>query len=117
MLYNNISIVDIIQQRKELAKIEYGCNIFLWILLRAEYDTRLIFKRSKAGLNSVFLDWLPNQVRKNTVCPTIYFYLFFTSFPKALAGCEIQTASSSIWTRVAVSISDDDNLYTTRILD
>ena len=27
--------------------------------------------------------------------------------------CEMQSVSSRIWTRVAVSISDDDNHYTT----
>ena len=33
------------------------------ILPQARYNTKLIFKWSKAGLNSVllFLDWLPNQ--------------------------------------------------------
>ena len=34
-------------------------------------------------------------------------------FPRVLVLCEMQSASSRIWTRVAVSISYDDNHYTT----
>ena len=37
----------------------------------------------------------------------------FIPFPRVLVLCEIQSASSRIWTRVAVSISYDDNHYTT----
>ena len=31
--------------------------------------------------------------------------------------CEMQTAASKIWTRVTVSISCDDNHYTTGVLN
>ena len=49
------------------------------------------------------------------------YYLFmaggriveFILFPTLLAQCEIQTATSRIWTRVAVIISHDDIHYTT----
>ena len=33
-------------------------------------------------------------------------------YPSVLVVCEKQSASSRIWTRVAVSISNDDNHYT-----
>ena len=34
-------------------------------------------------------------------------------FPRVLVLCEMQSVSSKIWTRVTVSISCDDNHYTT----
>ena len=34
----------------------------------------------------------------------------FILFPRVLVLCEMQSVSSRIWTRVAVSISYDDNL-------
>ena len=37
----------------------------------------------------------------------------FIPFPRVLVLCEMQSVSSRIWTRVAVSISYDDNHYTT----
>ena len=37
----------------------------------------------------------------------------FIPFPRVLVQCEMQSVSSRIWTRVAVSISYDDNHYTT----
>ena len=37
----------------------------------------------------------------------------FIPFPRVLVLCEMHSASSKIWTRVAVSISYDDNHYTT----
>ena len=37
----------------------------------------------------------------------------FIHFPRVLVLCEMQSASSRIWTRVAVFISYDDNYYTT----
>ena len=36
------------------------------------------------------------------------------TFPKGLVLWEMQSVSSRIWTRVAVSISYDDNHYTAR---
>ena len=36
----------------------------------------------------------------------------FIPFPKVLVLCEMQSVLSRIWTRVAVSISYDDNHYT-----
>ena len=37
----------------------------------------------------------------------------FIPFPRVLVLCEMQSISSRIWTRVVVSISYDDNHYTT----
>ena len=37
----------------------------------------------------------------------------FIPFPSVFVICEMQSVSSRIWTRVAVSISYDDNHYTT----
>ena len=55
---------------------------------------------------------------KNLVCPTILpiagaRIIGFIPFPRVLVLCEMQSVSSRIWTRVAVSISYDDNHYTT----
>ena len=36
----------------------------------------------------------------------------FIPFPRVLVMCEMQSVSSRIWTRVAVSITYDDNHYT-----
>ena len=53
--------------------------------------------------------------------PSLLYYLpiaggriiGFIPFPRVLVLCEIQFASSRIWTRFAVAISYDDNHYTT----
>ena len=44
--------------------------------------------------------------------PSLPYYLPI-AFPSVLFQCEMQSVSSRIWTRVAVSISYDDNHYTT----
>ena len=51
---------------------------------------------------------------KNLVCPTIlpiagWRIIGFIPFPRVLVLCEMQSVSFRIWTRVAVSISFDDN--------
>ena len=53
---------------------------------------------------------------KKPVCPTILpiaggRIIGFIPFPRVLVLCEMQSVSSRIWTRVAVSISYDDNHY------
>ena len=74
------------------------------------------FKRSLTGLNSEFSF-------SKTICltkaeePSLSYYLpitggriiWFIPFPKILVLCKMQSVSSRIWTRVAVSISYDDN--------
>ena len=79
-----------------------------------------IFKRSLTGLNSEFsfsyTSWLTKAEE-----PSLPYYLpiargriiRFIPFPRVLVLCEMQSFSSRIWTRVAVSISYDDNYYTT----
>ena len=79
-----------------------------------------IFKRSLTGLNSEFsFSWTSCLTKAEE--PSLSYYLpiagrriiGFIAFPRVLVLCEIQSASSRIWTRVAVSISYDDNHYTT----
>ena len=76
---------------------------------RARYDTKSLFKTS---------------------CPTkaeelsLPYYLLiaggriigFIPFSRILVPCEMQSVSSRIWTRIVVSISCDDNHYTTSIV-
>ena len=87
---------------------------------RAGYDTRSIFKRSLTGFNSEFSfseTCCLNKVEESS----LPYYLpiaggriiGFIPFSRVLVLCEMQSVSSRIWTRVAVSISDDDNHYTT----
>ena len=87
---------------------------------RAGYDTRSIFKRSLTGLNSEF-SFSKTSCRTKAEEPSLPNYLpiargriiGFIPFPRVLVLCEMQWISSRIWTRVAVSISYDDNHYTT----
>ena len=87
---------------------------------RAGYDTRSIFKRSLTGLNSEYSFSLTICLTKDEE-PSLSYYLpiaggriiGFIAFPRVLVLCEMQSVSSRIWTRVAVSISYDDNHYTT----
>ena len=85
--------------------------IFTNLSARAGYDTRSIFKRSLTGFNSEF-----------SFSPSPPYYLpilaggrifGFIPFPRVLVLWEMQSISSRIWTRVTVSISCDDNHYTT----
>ena len=72
------------------------------------------FKRSLTGLN---LELSFSKAEE----PSLPYYLpiaggrimGFMPFPRVLVQCEMQSVSSSIWTRVFVSISYDDNRYTT----
>ena len=86
---------------------------------RAGYDTRSIFKRSLTDLNSEFS--FKTSCLTKAEEPSISYYLpiaggriiGFIPFPRVLVQCEMQSVSSKIWTRVAVSISYNDNHYTT----
>ena len=83
---------------------------------RAGYDTRSIFKRSLTGLNSEFSFSYTSYLTKAEK-PSLPYYLpiaggriiGFIPFPRVLVLCEMQSVSSRIWTRVTVSISDEDN--------
>ena len=87
---------------------------------RAGYDTRSILKRSLTDLNSEFSFSLTSCHSKAEE-PSLSYYLpiaggrviGFIPFPRVLVLCEMPSVSSRIWTRVAVSISYNDNHYTT----
>ena len=78
------------------------------------------FKRSVTGLNSEFSFSYTSCLTKAEE-PRMPYYLpiargriiVFIRFPRVLLLCEMQSVSSWIWTRIAVSISCDDNHYTT----
>ena len=94
--------------------------IFTYPSARAGYDTSSIFKRSLTGLNSEF-SFSETSCLTKAEEPSLSYYLpiaggrinGFIHFPRVLVLCEMQLVSSRIWTRVAVSISYDDNHYTT----
>ena len=82
-------------------------------------DTRPVSKRSLTGLNSEFSFAYTSCLTKAEE-PSLPYYLpiargriiGFIPFPRVLVLCERQWIWSRIWTRVAVSISYDDNHYT-----
>ena len=87
---------------------------------RAGYDTRSIFKRSLTGLNSEFsFSWTSFLTKAEELSLPYYLpiagrgVIGFIPFPGVLVLCEMQSVSSRIRTRVAVSLSYDDNHYTT----
>ena len=95
--------------------------LFTNLSARAGYDTRSIFKRSLTGLNSKFSFSRTSCLTKAEEPSRFYYFthswggrriIGFIPFPRVLVLCEMQWASSRIWTRVAVSISYDDNHYT-----
>ena len=78
------------------------------------------FKRSLTGLNSEFsLSSTSCLTKAEEPSPSYYLpiaggrIIRFIPFPRVLVLCEMQSVSSRIWTRVAVSISCEDNHYTT----
>ena len=87
---------------------------------RAGYDTRSIFKRSLTGLNSEFSFSLTSSLTKAEETSLSCYLpiaggiiIGFIPFPRVLVQCEMPSVSSRIWTRVTVSISYNDNHYTT----
>ena len=100
--------------------------LFVYIYLftnpaaQAGYDTRSLFKRSLTVLNSEF-SFSQTSFLTKAEEPSLPYYLpiaggriiGFIPFPRVLVLCEMQSVMSRIWTRVAVSISYDDNDYTT----
>ena len=78
---------------------------------RGSIPGRIILKAQKMVLDAALL---------NTQFSLPYYLLIaggrvieFVPFPRVLVLCEMLSASSRIWTRVTVSISSDDNHYTT----
>ena len=99
----------------------HSCIILLILYIftnpsaRTGYDIRSILKRSLTGLNSEFSFSLTSCLTKAEE-PSLPYYLSiagFIPFPRVLVLCERQSVSSRIWTRVTMSISYDDNYYTT----
>ena len=87
---------------------------------REGYDKRSIFKLSLAGLNSEFSFSSTSCLTKAEEISLSYYLpiaggriIGFVPLPRVLR--EMQSVSSWIWTRVAVSISYDNNHYTTGI--
>ena len=87
---------------------------------RAGYDTRSIFKQSLTGFNSEF-SFAETSCLTKAEEPCLPYSLpiaggriiGFIPFSRVLVPCEMQSVSSRIWTRVAVSISYNDDHYTT----
>ena len=77
------------------------------------------FKRRLTGFNSEFSFSYTSCLKKDEE-PSLSYYLpiagggmiGFIPFPRVFVLCEMQSASSRIWTRIAVSISYVDNHYT-----
>ena len=94
--------------------------IFTTPSARAGYDTRSIFKRGLTGWNSKF-SFSETSCLTKAEEPSLPYYLpiaggriiGFIPFSRVLVLCEMQSVTSRIWTHVAVSISHDDNHYTT----
>ena len=88
--------------------------------LRQDMTQGQFFKQGLTGLNSEF-SFSKTSCLTKAEEPSLPYYLpmggeriiGFIPFPKVLVLCEMQSVSSRIWTRVVVSISYDDNHYTT----
>ena len=90
--------------------------------LSLSLSPRPILKQSLTGLISEFSFSLTSCLIKaeETSLPNYLpiaggRIIGFIPFPRVLVLCEMQSVSSRIWTRVAVSISYGDNHYTTTI--
>ena len=95
-------------------------SIFTNPSARAEYDTKSISKRSLTGLNSEFsfsqtscLTKAEEYSLSNYLSIAGGRIIGFIPFPRVLVLFEMQLAWSRIWTHVVVSISYNDNHYTT----
>ena len=93
----------------------FGLSIFTNTSTWAGYDTRSIFKRSLTGLNSEFSFSYTSCLPKTEELSLSYYLpiaggriIGFIPFPRVLVLYEMQSVSSTIWTRVTVSISYDD---------
>ena len=84
-------------------------------LSQARWDTRLIFKWSKVGLNTEFSFQIGCLNMAKEISLSNYLPIaggrtdVFMLFPRALALSETQTTSSRIWTWVANSISHNNH--------
>ena len=104
--------------------ISYGSNHYStsasWLnsTSRTGHNTRSIFMQSLTGWNSKISFSTGCHTKVKEHCLPYYLpitgerIIGFIAFPKLLALCEMQGASSRIWTQVAVFISYDCNHYT-----
>ena len=90
---------------------------------RVEYDTASVFKRCETDLNSKFsfsLSGCRTKIKKLILPYNLPIsggrIVEFIPSKMVLGLCEMQAAKLSIWTRVSVSISHDDKLYTTSFI-
>ena len=99
---------------------QFDIIIFTNPSTRAGYETRSIFKQSLTDFNSE-LSFSYTSCWTKSEEPSLSYYLpiaggriiWLISSSRVLGLCEMQSISSRIWTCVAVSISYDDNHYTT----
>ena len=98
----------------------YGMYVLTNISQRAGCNTRSVLKRTLTGLNLEFSfsKILCLMKSKEHVLPEYLpiswgIMIRFIPFSRVLVQCKMQSASSTIWTRVDVSISYDYNYYTT----
>ena len=97
-----------------------ACSIYENYIYLPNPSARSIFKRSLTGLNSEFsFSYTSCLTKAEELSPSYYLpiaggrIIGFIPFLRVLVLCEMQSVSSRNWTRVAVSISCDDNHYTT----
>ena len=118
MTLNVYKWISLPKTARFIFKIHFAAIIlFANLSARAGYDTRSIFKRSLTGLNSEFSFSYTSCFTKAKE-PSLSYYLPITGgriigfipFLRVLVLCEMQSFSSRIWTRVAVSISYDHNI-------
>ena len=103
-----------------LAGLVASNPIYLTPLLGQDMTQGQFFKRSLAGLNSEF-SFSQTSCLTKAEEPSLPYYLpiaggriiGFIPFPRVLVLCEMQSVLSKNWTRIVVSISCDDNHYTT----
>ena len=103
-----------------LGNVEYPFIIFTNPSTRAGYNTRSIFWVELTGFNSVF-SFSKTSCLTKAEEPSLPYYLpivggriiGFIPFPRVLVLCEMQSVSSRIWTHITMSISYNDNHYTT----
>ena len=96
-------------------------HIYVYIYTNQEAIHGPFFKQSSISLNSEFSFSKIGCFTKDKELK-LYSYLLITGrrivgwvpFPWLLTLCEMQTVSFRIWTRFVISISYDDNHYTTR---
>ena len=82
---------------------------------QAGYDTRSDFKQSLTGLNSEFSfsTGCLTKAKEPSLPIARGRIIGISPFPKVLVLCEMQSTLTRIWTHIIMSISYDDNHYTT----